>query len=171
MRKLSRNHMSTALRTQLNRGVTLVEVLVTLVVISVGLLGVAALQATSLRDNHSALMRGQASALADEILDRMRANRTNALEYEVDIGDVLTGASRAALDVSEWKAQLAAVLPNATVSGSAVAADGAIEVTEVAASVSDRFEVVVTIQWGERGSDDSLEFTDAAMTFTTRTEI
>ena len=55
-------------------GMTLVEVLVTLVIISVGLLGLAALQLTSLKGNQEAYARSQASALAGFILDRMRAN-------------------------------------------------------------------------------------------------
>src|SRR5262245_50380565 len=55
-------------------GMTLVEVLVTLVLISVGLLGIAALQLTTLKSNKDAYVRSQASALAGDILDRMRAN-------------------------------------------------------------------------------------------------
>src|SRR5687768_17421752 len=56
------------------RGFTLVEVLVTVVLISVGLLGLAALQLTTLRGNHDAYARSQASILAANILDCMRTN-------------------------------------------------------------------------------------------------
>ena len=73
-----RNHPMTVLKRSLahrSRGFTLVEVLVALVVLSIGLLGVAALQLTSLRSNHSSAMRSQATFLAYDIIDRMRANR------------------------------------------------------------------------------------------------
>jgi type IV pilus assembly protein PilV len=53
---------------------TLVEVLVTLVLISVGLLGVAALQLTTLKNNQESYVRSQAAMLAADILDRMRSN-------------------------------------------------------------------------------------------------
>ena len=57
------------------RGTTLVETLVALLVLSIGLLGVAALQLTSLRNNRSAHLRSQAQVMAYDITDRMRANR------------------------------------------------------------------------------------------------
>lgn len=61
-------------------GVTLVEVLITLVIISVGLLGIATLQYVSKRANFESVQRVTATMLANEILERMRANpNTNAL--------------------------------------------------------------------------------------------
>ncbi len=56
------------------KGVTLVEVLVAVLVLSIGLLGLAQLQMTSLRQSQSALLRSQATLLAYDITDRMRAN-------------------------------------------------------------------------------------------------
>lgn len=56
------------------RGFSLLEVLVTLIVMSVGLLGLAALQATTLQNNHSAYQRVQATLLASDMADRMRSN-------------------------------------------------------------------------------------------------
>ncbi len=56
------------------RGFTLLEVLITLIIMSIGLLGLAALQISSLRNNHSAEHRGQATELARSMSDRMRAN-------------------------------------------------------------------------------------------------
>ena len=53
-----------------NSGFTLVEVLVTLVILSVGLLGIAALQTASLRNNLDSAMRSQASLLAADIAVR-----------------------------------------------------------------------------------------------------
>jgi type IV pilus assembly protein PilV len=72
-------------------GFTLVEVLVSMMVLSIGLLGVAGLQARSVRDNHNAYLRSQASMLAYEIGDRMRANRealiSNSAIYNLAIAD------------------------------------------------------------------------------------
>ena len=71
-----------------NRGFTLLEVLVALIVLSIGLLGLSGLQTTGLRGNHSALLRSEATMLANDILDRMRANRQEALDgsYNITFG-------------------------------------------------------------------------------------
>ena len=55
------------------RGFTLVEVMVSLVVLSLGLLGVAKMVMLSSHSNDSAYLRTQATALAYEMLDYMRA--------------------------------------------------------------------------------------------------
>jgi type IV pilus assembly protein PilV len=65
--------------TQTQSGFTLVEVLVAVVVLAVGLLGLAGLQVTSVRFNNSAYLRSQATNLAYDIADRIRANRSVAL--------------------------------------------------------------------------------------------
>ena len=57
-----------------NTGFTLIEVLIAMIVLAVGLLGLAGLQATSLRNNQSAYNRIKATQLAYDIADRMRAN-------------------------------------------------------------------------------------------------
>lgn len=56
-------------------GFTLIEVLVSTLVLTVGILGVAAMQMVSFQTNQSAYMRSQAIYLAQDIFDRMRANR------------------------------------------------------------------------------------------------
>jgi type IV pilus assembly protein PilV len=60
-------------------GFTLVEVLVSLVILAIGLLGIAKLMLFSSHSNDSAYLRSQATSLAYEILDDMRANRPEAL--------------------------------------------------------------------------------------------
>src|SRR5690606_37316619 len=60
-------------------GFTLIEVLIALVVMSVGLLGLASLQTNTLAFNRDAYLRSQATALAYDIIDRMRANRDAAV--------------------------------------------------------------------------------------------
>ena len=54
-------------------GFTLLEVLITLIVLSVGLLGLAGLQTMSLRNNHDVYLRSQATIQAYDLIDRMRA--------------------------------------------------------------------------------------------------
>jgi len=96
------------------RGVTLIETLVALLVLSIGLLGVAGLQMTSLQNNRGAHMRSQASVLAYAIADRMRANRTVALTapgYSVTFGNNVAGSTLLALDVQNWKTTIANTLP------------------------------------------------------------
>jgi type IV pilus assembly protein PilV len=56
------------------RGFTLVEVLVALVVLSIGMLGMARLVLMTAHSNDSAYLRSQATALAYEMLDNIRAN-------------------------------------------------------------------------------------------------
>jgi type IV pilus assembly protein PilV len=66
-------------RIRRNAGFTLVEVLVSLVVLAIGLLGIAKLMLLSSHANDSAYLRSQATELAYEILDDMRANRQEAI--------------------------------------------------------------------------------------------
>jgi type IV pilus assembly protein PilV len=136
------------------RGMTIVEILVTLLVISIGLLGVAGLHAFSLRNNYDALVTSHASALASEILDRMRANRAEALEegslYNIDIDEDRVPGENSTLadqDVADWLDLLAQQLPEG---------DGSIEIDE------ETGVVTITIQWGERGN---------TVTFQTQSEI
>jgi type IV pilus assembly protein PilV len=68
------------------RGFTLLEVLIALIVLSIGLLGLSGLQTTSLRNNHSAFLRSQATLVTNDIIDRMRANRDAAVDGAYDIG-------------------------------------------------------------------------------------
>lgn len=61
------------------RGVGLIEVLIAVLVVSIGFLGVAALQVYSLSTNNSAMARSMATVASYSILDAMRADRENAL--------------------------------------------------------------------------------------------
>lgn len=62
-------------------GVSLVEALVALLVLSVGMLGIAALYVESLRSGRTALLRSQAVTLAADMADRIRANRAGGESY------------------------------------------------------------------------------------------
>jgi type IV pilus assembly protein PilV len=106
-------------------GFTLIEVLVAMIVLAVGLLGLASLQATSLRFNSSAYLRSQATNIAYDMVDRMRANRQAALTGAYDGQAVanpapacasvaLAGATIAARDIQSWRTAMACALPQGT---------------------------------------------------------
>jgi len=115
-----------ALRMHIKRqsGFTMVEVLVALVVLAIGLLGIAALYLNSLQSGRTAIYRTQAVNLAADLADRIRMNRTAQAAYATLFGDAevavpacdTTGgcidADLAATDLSRWKATLAQLLPN-----------------------------------------------------------
>lgn len=96
-------------------GFTLLEVLVAMVVLSIGLLGLSGLQTTGLRNNHSAFLRSQATLVTTDIIDRMRANRTAAFNGDYDINYTstpthivctsgCTALQVAQMDVELWRA-------------------------------------------------------------------
>jgi type IV pilus assembly protein PilV len=125
---------------------TLIEVLVTLVIISVGLLGVAALQLATVRNNYDAFVRSQAAVLAGDMLDRMRANRAAALSgaYVAGLGFPVTGGSSEIRDINAWKQTLIDQLP--------AGGDGMVAM-DAATGV-----VTITIQWGERSEANPVQF-------------
>lgn len=127
-------------------GFSLVEVLVTMLVVSIGLLGIAGLIATSMKNNHSAQSRSQASVLANDIIDRMRANRSVAeaspSPYEIALGaaaDPTMGVPGA--DLAAWLASVAAGVPSG---------QGAVQFDAATRNVT------VTVQWNDtRASGDA----------------
>jgi type IV pilus assembly protein PilV len=94
-------------------GFSLIEVLVAVLVLSIGLLGLAGLQGRALRDNQSSFLRSQAVQGGEDILDRMRANRAAARDgaYDIALGGSPGGSGMAKTDLTEWKAALAGALP------------------------------------------------------------
>ncbi len=65
-------------------GVTLIEVLITLLVLSIGLLGVAALQLSALRQTHNSFLRTQAAISAYAALDILRTRRDAAVNFQME---------------------------------------------------------------------------------------
>ncbi len=105
------------------QGFTLLEVLIALLVLSIGLLGLAALQTIGLRSNEMASMRTTSTMLAYDITDRMRANAQGITDGDYIIGTgPITGTPTdctsndcdttqlATYDLSQWK-DAAALLP------------------------------------------------------------
>ncbi|GLT23075.1 type IV pilus modification protein PilV [Zoogloea oryzae] len=86
------------------KGVGLIEVLVSMVVLSLCMLGMAALQTVSLRNNQSAQSRSMATIMSASITESMRANVIAAKggEYNVDTCSSASGTSLASTDVASW---------------------------------------------------------------------
>lgn len=105
------------------RGFSLVEVLIALVVMSVGMLGIAGLYVQGMQAGRTSMLRHHAVTLAGDIADRIRANPTAAGAYDhranatgtdnscVSGGISCTPAQMAANDIFVWQAQADATLP------------------------------------------------------------
>lgn len=76
------------------RGSTLFEVLISVLVLGIGILGVGAMQAHSLSSNHTASMRSQAVALSQDMADRMRANLISVRAADPDNYATVTPTKR-----------------------------------------------------------------------------
>lgn len=127
------------MRARLQTGMTLVEQLVTLVLVSVGLLGIAALQVSGLRAGNETFTRLRANALAADMLERIRANRTGFEndDYIVAFDETGRPGSTAEMDLSAWQREIDRALPG-TPSENA----GAIQ------RGTRRNTVTVIIRWG-----------------------
>lgn len=120
-------------------GFTMMEVLIAILVLAVGLLGLAGMQAAGIKNNANANLRTQASILAYDMIDRMRANATLAVggAYNVAVTDAAptTNDTLAKQDLIQWLGDLAAILPSG---------DGIITVNSATRLAT------VTVQWTER---------------------
>lgn len=137
------------------RGFTLLEVLVTMVVLSLGLLGYAGLQMASLKNSASAYQRSQATILAYDIIDRLRANRAQAIGggYNIAIGAAGAGAGVAGLDLVDWKVLVGNALPGG----------------DAAINVDGTGNVLIQIQWMDKRDRSANQ--NANSTFRTQTVI
>jgi type IV pilus assembly protein PilV len=89
-------------RTSRQRGMTLIEILVAIVVLSIGLLGLAGLQLKGLQVSQGSTYRSQAALLAEDMADRIRADASNVNAY---VGSTTpTGATLAS--INEWTNQV-----------------------------------------------------------------
>ncbi|MBD9426803.1 type IV pilus modification protein PilV [Pseudomonas sp. PDM15] len=144
-------------------GFTLVEVMIAVVILAVGLLGLASLMVRSQQSNESAYARSQASLMAYDIIDRMRANKvaysstelrkvsyaTQNNAYALDelptpcgtpaSGNQAAGSAQATQDIRQWCNGLTASLPGLVPGGTSIVRSG------------NRY--TVRIQWQEPSSD------------------
>jgi type IV pilus assembly protein PilV len=121
------------------RGFSLIEVLVATVVLSVGLLGLAALQVSGLRVGQSSFYRAQAAQFASDMADRARANPGQAATCTLAItAPTPTSPSTACeRDLASWRARLG-TLPGGT---------GAVAVQQNAVNNMDA--LTVTVRWDD----------------------
>jgi len=130
----------TKLNLQRQRGVGLIEVLVTLLILSTSLIALTALQTRSLQFNHGSYLRSQMNIYAYDILERMRINPVNLdANYSTPLAafDMASSPASSAqnhLDVYEWRRNIATSFPDG---------QGGIECDDV-----DR-TCRVTIRWTE----------------------
>ncbi|WP_243049698.1 type IV pilus modification protein PilV [Dyella sp. RRB7] len=139
-----------------NRGFTLLEVLVALVVISVGLLGIAAMQASAITNTHASQMESLVAIEARSMADAMQANQaywnTNAVANVAVSSSVISDstlagyastyncgavacspAQLAAYDLKAWGSQLSAQVPGAT--------------ANIACAIASPSECTIKITW------------------------
>lgn len=128
------------------RGATLVEVLVALLILSVGLLGVAALYVDNLRNGRTGVLRTQAAALAADMAERVRTNRSGGASFArvtgqrcQELPSTASADDVAANEVACWQEEVAKSLPNGT---GIVARD----TTTLPATYT------VTVSWSETGA-------------------
>lgn len=152
---------------RLQMGFSMIEVLVAVLVLALGLLGFALLQTMNLRFTQSANYRTEATNLAYDLLDQMRANRYQAASYAGAAGADFAANSRAftpcsrpidaaatiAANIARWQCQVVEALgPSAA--AQVAYADGVVE---------------VTISWGDQRWDETNP--DAATAFVVRTRL
>jgi type IV pilus assembly protein PilV len=105
---------STAVLRRRQEGLSLIEVLVAVVLLSIGLLGLAGLQASGMRVGQSSIHRSQAAQLAHDMIERMRADVADAGAYELELGAAAPPcAGVASCALRDWRLRLR-VLPAGT---------------------------------------------------------
>jgi len=106
------------------RGFSLVEVLIALVIMSVGMLGIAGLYVQSMQAGRTSMFRHHAVTLAGDVADRIRANPTAGAAYTVvggadsscvNMGVNCSAPQMASHDIFLWTDQAADTLPAGTV--------------------------------------------------------
>lgn len=123
-----------------SRGVGMIEVMVTFVIISVGILAVIGMQVTAKQANYDAVQRTTASHLATDIIERMRANPTELSAYltggrigggslsapssSCASGSACSASQMAAEDLYQWERLLDGQSETRTIGGSTVQTGG-----------------------------------------------
>jgi type IV pilus assembly protein PilV len=91
-------------------GFSLLEVLITIVIVAIGLLGVAGMQVASIKLSTNADIRSQASAHVAQIYERISSNPSQASAYAVAFGASPSGPFQTQLQ--DWKQTLQTTLPS-----------------------------------------------------------
>ncbi|WP_284322319.1 type IV pilus modification protein PilV [Dyella acidisoli] len=154
------------------RGFTMMEVLVSVLIVSFGMLGIAATLFTANRSATSSYVRQQAVQDAYDILDRMRANHTVAAvaggSYTTSSvpssapspncsTSTCTGTQMAAYDVWQWETNVSTNLPQ-----------GVGSVT-IAAGSTNTYTVTVSVTWSDQAGSSAFTPQGATASNTTQT--
>ena len=137
--------------TKKQSGVGLIEVLVAVLVLSIGFLGIAALQAKSLSTNNSAMARSLATIESYAILDSMRADLNNAVAngyngtYKANACPA-AGGSLSSVQINQWCSQLGA--------GLGVSANTIGTIACLAAAGTNSTNCKITIQFDDSRAGD-----------------
>ena len=132
------------------RGFSLVEVLIALIIMSVGMLGIAGLYVQSMQAGRTSMLRHHAVNLASDIADRIRANPTAGASYIASVGAdnncVAQGVDcsigqMAAHDIFLWQQQAAEFLP--------AMADGSQQVIVAFDAAATPPTYTITVRWDE----------------------
>jgi type IV pilus assembly protein PilV len=153
------------------RGFTLLEALIGFLILSIGMLGIASLQAVSLKAGKTSVYSSVALMKVDELLESMRANPSAVALAAYGTSGTGTGTGTnnscsaapctdiqlAQDDVYWWKQNLKAGLPGAATTTVALAATGAAKMSAV----------TVTVTWRERDKSDTTNTTGVNKTYAT----
>jgi len=152
-----------ATRAKHARGVSIVEALIALIILSVGMLGIASLYLESVRSNRTALVRTNAVFLVNDLADRIRGNRTAKTAYAVTKAAVpptgtdcaastnCTPAQLASFDLKRWHDAVLDRLPDGP-NGQVPE----IEVVYTAGTSGNPDSYVIRTYWYEPGSTTAL---------------
>jgi type IV pilus assembly protein PilV len=145
-----------------NKGFSLVEVLVALVVMAVGMLGIAGLYVESLRSTRTAVLRTSAVGLATDMANRIRSNSSEKTAYggyskeisdkisvRTPCADPCSGAALTSFDKTSWDYDISQQLP--------LPATGAIEIPEGSVA-TDIIPVTIRLSWPETGQEDAVSY-------------
>lgn len=163
------------------RGVSLIEVMMAVLIFSVGLIGLASLMVMSTRSNHAAYLRTQVTFLASNMADRMSANPEAVWKESYDSnaypvaaatvgcgsGAACTPAELAVHDQQMWSSQLRTFLPNpkATIDCGGLGSAGYDPTSQLAMRPPYGGSCKMTIQWSERGAGDKDHRDNVTQTF------
>ena len=143
-------------------GFSLLEVLIAVLVLAIGLLGLAGLHTYSLQNNQSALNSSHATVLAQDIIDAIRANSENATDYVIDFDhDPPTGNAIHQQDLAKWKTNLSNALP------------GAVDRDDLGGEiqVNNNRDITVTIRWLDARWAEHDDDEDEIRTFVTTSRV
>jgi type IV pilus assembly protein PilV len=161
------------------RGVSLIEVLIAVLIFSLGLVGMAGLLLASTRSNQAAYLRTQVAFLASNMANRMRANPTGVWHgtYNVTFPNTTTATCNdttgctpdqlAQHDIQVWNSQLATFLPTPQAKINCDATNAGFTPSSDQQSMGAPYGGTcnLVIQWTERGAGDTNNSNAATQTF------